>query len=181
MFAEEFKREMARLTSTSTRQDQSVIERLAIVTREIDNLAANMLAAVASPALLKLLADREAEKARLGGQLSAPTTVMPSTTILSHPALLQLFEEKVGRLRETLDTETVRGEAAEILSTLIESVTIYPEETHGPEAEVEAKVADLIAFATNDNAALGGGVCSSMVLVAGTGLNRNRQSITACI
>ncbi len=127
MFAGEFKRAMARLTSTSTRQDQSVIERLAIVTREIDNLAANMLAAVASPALLKLLADREAEKARLGGQLSAPTTVMPSATIMSHPALLQLFKEKVGRLRETLDAETVRGEAAEILSTLIESVTIYPD------------------------------------------------------
>ena len=82
LFAKEFKREMARLTSTSVRQDQLVIDRLAIVTREIDNLAANMLAAVASPALLKLLAHRKAEKARLEGQLSAPTTVVPSATIL---------------------------------------------------------------------------------------------------
>jgi site-specific DNA recombinase len=62
LFADEFKREMVRLTSMSVRQDQSVIERLTVVTREIDTLAVNMLAAVASPALSKLLADREAEK-----------------------------------------------------------------------------------------------------------------------
>ena len=172
LFAEEFKREMARLTSTSVRQDQLVIDRLAIVTREIDNLAANMLAAVASPDLLKLLAHREAEKARLEGQLSAPTTVVPSATILPHPELLQLFEDKVARLRETLDTETVRGEASEILSTLIESVTIYPGGKHGPEAEVVAKVADLITWATNDNAAPKGGDCSSMeVWLRGQDLN----------
>ncbi|RYF11989.1 MAG: hypothetical protein EOO77_18285 [Oxalobacteraceae bacterium] len=52
--------------------------------------------------------------------------------------------------------------------TLIESVTIYPEGPHGPEAEVMAKVSDLMAFATNDNAAPRGGMSSSMVVVAGT-------------
>ncbi len=169
LFAEEFQREMARLTSMSARQDRSIIDRLAVGTREIDTLAANMLAAVASPALLKLLGDREAEKARLEGQLSTPTTVAPGATILSHPAVQQLFKEKVGRLREALDAETVRGEAAEILSTLIESVTIYPDGKDGPEAEVVAKVSDLVAFATNDNAAPRGGMSSSMVVVAGTG------------
>ncbi len=169
LFAEEFQRELARLTSTSARQDQSIIDHLAVVTREIDTLAANMLAAVASPALLKLLGDREAEKARLEGQLNTPTAVAPSATILSRPAVQQLFKEKVGRLREALDAETVRDEAAEILSTLIESVTIYPDGRDGPEAEVVAKVADLVAFATNDNAAREGGIPSSMVVVAGTG------------
>jgi site-specific DNA recombinase len=169
LFADEFQREIARLTRTSTGKNQSVIERLTVVTREIDTLAVNMLAAVASPALLKLLANRESEKARLEGQLGTPTTVAPSAAILPHSALLQLFDEKVGRLREMLDTETVRGEAAEILSTLIESVTIYPESPHGSEAEVVAKVLDLMAFATNDNAAPKGGVSSSIPLVAGTG------------
>ncbi len=73
-------------------------------------------------------------------------------------------------MREALDAETVRGEAAEILSTLIESVTIYPDGRDGPEAEVVAKVADLVAFATNDNAAREGGVMSSSTkMVAGTG------------
>ena len=60
-----------------------------------------------------------------------------------------------------------------MLATLIESVTIYPNGEHGPEAEAEAevvaKVSDLLAFATNDNAAPKGGDCSSMAVVAGTG------------
>ena len=75
----------------------------------------------------------------------------------------------MSKLRDALDDQSTRFEAAEILSTLIESVTIYPEGKGGPEAEVVAKVADLATFATNDNAALGGGVGHSMVLVAGTG------------
>jgi hypothetical protein len=174
LFDKEFAEEMGRLANTTARQNEAITDRLAKVAREIGNLAANMLATVASPALLKLLAERESEKARLEGQLSTPTTVVPSATILPHPVLLQLFEEKVGRLRETLDAETVRGEAAEILSTLIESVTIYPNGEHGPEAEVVAKVSDLITWATNDNAAPKGGDCHSIALVAGTGFDRCR-------
>ena len=48
LFAEEFKCDMARLASTLAQHDQSIIERLTIVTREIETLAANMLAAVAA-------------------------------------------------------------------------------------------------------------------------------------
>jgi hypothetical protein len=39
-------------------------------------------------------------------------------------------------------------------------VTICPDEPGGPEAEVVAKVADVLAFATNDDAAGEGGVKS---------------------
>ncbi|HXH16074.1 MAG TPA: hypothetical protein VNJ10_08055 [Sphingomonas sp.] len=56
----------------------------------------------------------------------------------------------------------------------IESVTIYPDGKHNPEAEVVAKVADLVAFATNDNPAHEGGDRNSIVLVAGTGFGRCR-------
>ena len=72
LFADEFRREMARLTSTLSRQDQSAIERLAIVSGEINNLAANMLTGVLSPTLLRLLSDREAKKARLEAKLTRP-------------------------------------------------------------------------------------------------------------
>ena len=69
----------------------------------------------------------------------------------------------------TLNDEAVRGEAARIITTLIESVTIYPSGEHGAEAEEVARASNLIAYATNDNAAPKGGVCSSMAVVAGTG------------
>ncbi|WP_413071687.1 recombinase family protein [Sphingomonas sp. 1P08PE] len=169
LFADEFRRETMRLSNTAASRDQQSTERLATVTREIDNLAANMLTGVASPTLLRLLADREAEKARLEQRLSAQATSRPMATIIPHPELRRLFREKVARLRETLDDAAVRGEAAEILSTLIESVTIYPEGERGPEAEIVARVADLLGWATNDNAAPRGGVCSSKAVVAGTG------------
>ena len=39
-------------------------------------------------------------------------------------------------------------------------MTICPDEPGGPEAEVVAKVADVLAFATNDDAAGEGGVKS---------------------
>ena len=58
---------------------------------------------------------------------------------------------------------------AEIVSTLIESVTIYPEGEYDLEAEIVAKVADLLGWATNDKAAPKGGDCRSMTMVAGTG------------
>jgi site-specific DNA recombinase len=89
-------------------------------------------------------------------------------TILPHPVLLDRFEQKVAALRVSLDDEAIRTEAAATLATLIASVTIYPGET-GPEAEVVARVEDLMAFATNDNAAPKGGVGSSITVVAGTG------------
>jgi hypothetical protein len=117
---------MAWLAASTTHRDQAVIDRLAVVTYEIDNLAVNMLTGLQSPTLLKLLGDREAEKARLEAQLCSHAPVRPSTTVLPHPMLLRRFEAKVANLRDTLDDEAVCGEAAEILSTLVESVTIYP-------------------------------------------------------
>ncbi len=71
------------------------------------------------------------------------------------------------RLTETSIKQTNRGEAAEILSSLIEGVTICPAKEGRAAAEVVAKISK--AFATNDNAAPKGGVSSSMALVAGTG------------
>jgi site-specific DNA recombinase len=49
-------------------------------------------------------------------------------------------------------------------------VTIYPQGQHGPEAEVVARVSDLLAFAPNDNAAREGGDYRFVkFVVAGTG------------
>ncbi len=98
--------------------------------------------------------------------------VIRGVQIVPHPELLQKFREKIGALRDTLNDESIRTEAAELMDRLIESVTIYPEGANGPEAEIVAKVADLAVYALNDNTAPGrswGGVYSSMSVVAGVG------------
>ena len=168
LFAAEFQREVARLTQASSRESDEARDLLSIVEREIHNLAANMLSGVASPTLLRMLGEREAEKARLEAFMTARRTAAPTASILPHPTLLRLFEKKVGVLRDALDQNSLRGDAAAILATLIESVTIHPGGESGPEAEVVAKLEDLMIFATNDNAAPEGGA-SSMAVVAGTG------------
>jgi site-specific DNA recombinase len=90
--------------------------------------------------------------------------VVPAAVLLSR------FQEKVAKLRATLDHDEIRGEAAGTLSTSIKSVTAYPAGEHGPGAEVVAKVSDLIAYAANENSPERGraGGCS-LKLVAGTG------------
>jgi len=81
-----------------------------------------------------------------------------------------------GRLRKLLFTCTGGGA---FLSRLIESVTIYPDEPDGPQTEVVAKVEDLIAYVTNDNAAREGGVLRSVAVVAGAGSKSSEQLFQA--
>ncbi|WP_422921399.1 recombinase zinc beta ribbon domain-containing protein [Sphingomonas donggukensis] len=78
-------------------------------------------------------------------------------------------DDKVAELRVSLDEETVCGEAAEILSCLIESLTTNSTSAKGAEAEIVAKVQDLAAFATNENPPVRGTGGCSTPLVAGTG------------
>lgn len=123
---------MARISSAALQQDQVTADRLRIVGREIENLTANILTGVLSPTLVKLLLDREVEKANIEAMLAAEVTATPIATILPHPDLLWLFKQKVEKLCDTLNDDTSHGEVGEILSTLIESVTIYPEGGNHP-------------------------------------------------
>ncbi len=170
LFIEEFEHEMQRLGRQDAGMEHAAQHRLKQVTTELDNLYQNLLAGIASPVLRAMIAEREAEKERLEAQRVATTTGKPIVVSLPHPVLVDRFRSKVAALRQSLDDEAIRTEAAAVMSTLIESVTICPDEPGGPEAEVVAKVSDLLAWATNDNAAPRGGVMSSsVVVVAGTG------------
>ncbi len=170
VFIEEFERELQQLTRQDTGQHDAAQKRLNQVPTEIENLYQNLLAGLASPALRAMIAKREAEKVRGG----AVHDRKPTAILLPHPVLVEQFRSKVASLRQSLDDALIRTEAAAVLSALIESVTIFPDEPGGPEAEVVARVSDLMAFATNDNAAPRGGDRSPISLVAGTGFDRCR-------
>ncbi len=55
----------------------------------------------------------------------------------------------------SLTDDAIRAETAQILAGLIKRVTTYPGDGRSAEAEVVAKVGDLMSFAINDNAAHG--------------------------
>ena len=169
IFMETFNREVAKITGNQVDRDQALKSRLGVIETELEHLSANLLTGLLSPTLMKMLSDREAEKADLENRLARSVQAQPVAQILPHPVLVQKFREKIGALRETLNESVIRTEAAELMDQLIESVTIYPDGANGPEAEVVARVADLVAYATNDNAASKGGDCSSITVVAGVG------------
>ena len=169
IFTETFNREVAKIAGKQVDRDKATRDRLAIVEGELANLSANLLTGLLSTSAMKLLTDRETEKANLENRLTRSAPAQPIAQIVPHPVLVQKFGEKIGALRETLGEETIRTEAAELMSRLIESVIIYPDGANGPEAEVVANVADLVMYALNDNAAPRGGVLSSMTVVAGVG------------
>lgn len=155
LFVAEFGREMTRLTRGDDHRDEAATVRLRQIEAELASLYQNLLAGLASPAVRTMIEETRAEKVRLEASIGTQPKPMPQ--ILPHPALLELFVRAVEALTATLDDVSVRTEAAQVLSTLIERVTIYPAGERGPEAEVVARVADLMAYATNDNAAPGGG------------------------
>ena len=170
LFVAEFRRETQRLSETADNRVAGAQERLAQVNGQIETLARNMLMSEASPTLHRMLAELEAEKLTL--EAAQPTVPRPTADILPHPALVALFQEKVRSLRIALDDDLIRTEATSALSSLIESVTIYPDtgDGSGAEAEIAAPIERLISFASNENGprAVRRGGCSISV-VAGAG------------
>ncbi len=94
-FADEFAREMNRLSRHVERSDDARREHLAVVTVETANLNANMLTGVISETLTKLIVAREAEKQRLEAQIRLQASV--EAIVLSMPEdLVTHFTKKGG-------------------------------------------------------------------------------------
>lgn len=177
IFAEEFAKEIARRTRRDDGGLAQAKARHEALSREIDALSQNLLAGVVGPTIMKMLAEREETKAHLGREIAAATIPM-GAAVLPHPVLLKRFEEKVRDLRAALNDPEIRSEAIGLVQDLLESVTIYPGDGHGAEAEILADAAKLVAFANGKGplrsrvgASSGAGSLSgssSIMLVAGT-------------
>jgi site-specific DNA recombinase len=153
IFAEEFRRETVRLARRAEHRDGAAQARLRQLKVELTNLYQNLLAGLASGALRTMIAEREAEKLVLKHSHTwrqILSSVRKCCRTLPSSIALQ---SRCRRYAPRWMINMVRSEAAAVLSTLIESVTIYPAGDHGLEAEVVAKVSNLIAYATNNNAA----------------------------
>jgi len=120
LFAAEFAREVERLRSGSSSEVTRLSERLKDVEVEITNLASNFVKGVVSVTLVKMLNDREAEKAQLEHRLEAAKSTH-NAAVLPHPVLLEQYRERVRKAREALSDPSVREQASEALRSLIVS------------------------------------------------------------
>lgn len=130
-FVEAFCTEAARITREHQGCGTIAQQKLGLVDAELTHLEQNLLKGVFSPALQRLLTEREAAKARLEAQLAIKPPPPPLADILPHPVLLQRFEAKVDNLRAALNNDAIRAEAAQVIAELIESVTIHPAARRG--------------------------------------------------
>ena len=167
VFFEEFRREVARLSSMQSSGDQQTRSRLQAVNKEIDNLAKNMLEGVVSPTVRALLEDRELEKARLQRQLQS-VSASTAAILLPTPEIIRIFQEKVATLREALTKKETRVPASVIISRLIDRVTVSLNGAGDTVLDIEAISGSLISYATNKESPHRGGGCS-IALVAGAG------------
>ena len=79
------------------------------------------------------------------GELAATVKQAPEPAPRLHPRLADIYADKVERLRDSLNAESTRAEAAEALRSLIEEVRLVPEDDH-LEIELAGDLAGILAL-----------------------------------
>ncbi len=125
---------------------------LASVITQLDRLIEAICNGLKSDDLQTKLDDLGQRKAALTAELAAPAMKTPRL----HPNLAGLYRNKVAALREALNDDAGRGQAAEILRDLIERVTLRPAalgtKNSGFEIELKGAIASMVMLANDDSA-----------------------------
>jgi hypothetical protein len=98
----------------------------------------------------------------------------PPAIVRIHPQLAEIYARKVAHLEETLNDEVIRGEAVELLRSLIEFIELRPRtDGTGVDATLHGDMARILAFcdaASQKSKLPETGVSGSLLsVVAGTG------------
>ena len=170
LFVSEFRRELARLSKAGEEVDREAQSRLNAIEVELATLSKNLLAGVVGPTIMTMISEREMEREALIARIAALARPIKAD-VVPHPALLRRFEEKISRLREALNDESVRDEAMSTVRSLIGSVTVRADQADGTvSADVTASAEKLLAYAQNaETPRRGSGRGCSVEVVAGTG------------
>lgn len=121
-FAAEYHRELNRLNTA--RDQEHVVRRgeLAGVERQIRSLIDALKEGIRTPGVREELEVLEAKKRELLAMLKRPVDLVPQL----HPRLADLYREKVARLRDELNCNDIRTEAAEVIRDLIQESGCCP-------------------------------------------------------
>ena len=147
VFVQEYTREINRLRDEATANYNATENRLVILSRQINNIVDAVAAGEASPALLDRLTHLEQEKKNLECELSGPAP----EPVRFHPNVADLYVSKINDLRNALNQEGVREEAAQILRGLVDEIRLHPV---GDQLQIEliGDLATLLGFAGKKDA-----------------------------
>jgi site-specific DNA recombinase len=147
---EELIRAFQKEVNLQRREDDALREvqgrELATVRRKLDGLIEAIADGLRAPGLQQRLDELEARRSEIEqGLASAPTT-----HVLLHPNLAQVYRQKVEQLQRALDDPEIHDEAAQILRGLIEHVSIRPAE-NGLEIEIVGEIAKMVELGIGTN------------------------------
>jgi site-specific DNA recombinase len=142
-FARAFQEEVNRLAAEKTRHLAEDEGRLEAVRRKIASMIRAIEDGLYQPSMKSRMAELEAEKAVLEERLAA---VPEPPKIRLHPNLAGLYREKVAGLEEALADPTIRVEAAEVIRSHIERITLTPKADGGLEVLLHGDLARILRF-----------------------------------
>ena len=137
-----YTREVNRLRAEATATLDGTRQRLTTLNRQIANIVDTVAAGRASPALLDSLEKLETEKNHLERDLAGPAP----EPVRFHPNVADIYVSKVNGLREALNEDGAREEAAEILRGLIDEIRLHPIDGQ-LQIELIGDLATLLVFA----------------------------------
>jgi len=141
-FVREYTREVNRLRAEASATHDGTRQRLTTLNRKIVNIVDTVAAGRASPALLDRLEKLETEKNHLDQDLAGPAP----EPVRFHPNVADIYVSKVNGLREALNEDGAREEAAEILRGLIDEIRLHPIDGQ-LQIELIGDLATLLVFA----------------------------------
>jgi site-specific DNA recombinase len=141
-FVQEYTREINRLRAETTASHEGAKNRLATLHRQINNIVDAVADGKTSSALRGRLEKLESDKKDLENDLTSPA---PEQVRL-HPNVAELYVSKVNDLRNALNEDGTREEAAQILRGLVDEIRLHPVDEQ-LQIELIGDLATLLGFA----------------------------------
>jgi site-specific DNA recombinase len=142
-FARAFQEEVNRLAAEKTRHRAEDEGRLQAVRRKIATMIRAIEDGMYQPSMKARMAELEAEKAMLEERLAAAPE---PPKIRLHPNLAGLYREKVAALEQALADPAIKAEAAEVIRSQIERITLTPKEEGTLEVQLYGDLARILQF-----------------------------------
>jgi site-specific DNA recombinase len=148
--------------------DNGARQELTAVSSKIDAVLAAIEDGIRTPSTKRRLEELELRREQLEANLRRPQPGRSKVRL--HPRLAELYREKVAALEEALNDVEERGEAAEIMRSLIDKVVLTPEKSDRKmNAKLYGALAGILALAGGESCT-GPGKPMQLSLVAEEGL-----------
>ncbi len=148
-FCQEFTKEMNRLRMDASASLAGKRAELARIERQLQKLLEALLDDGDSKTIVKNMQALEARPEALEAELSQADSPPP----LLHPNMSEVYHRKINELHQALTSDDTKTEAAEILRTLIDAITLTPEDSE-LSLYLKGDLAGILTLAQNKTKAL---------------------------